>query len=303
MKTETHARLVSAAAVLATAFLLGAAAWGQDEVPEPEGRADDGWTEDGWTEDGWEQEASDPRAVDLELVLAVDISRSMDYDEQLIQREGYVAAFRDRSVISALTGGYHGRAVVTYLEWANEYSQQQTVAWTLIENADDAAAFAAAMESAPIVALRGTSISGALQAAAGLINSNEYDGVRRVIDISGDGSNRDGMAVEPVRDVIVQSGIVINGLPLMLRPSGGYGGGGFGGGGFGGGRYGFEEVGDLETYYRDHVIGGPGAFVLPVRSVEELPASIRQKLILEIVGEPTLGPRAELAIESDGAGE
>jgi hypothetical protein len=261
---------------------------------------------DGWTEDGWEEEASDPRAVDLELVLAVDISRSMDYDEQLIQRDGYVAAFRDESVVSALTGGYHGRVAVTYMEWANEYSQKQTVPWTVIETAEDAAAFAAAMEAAPIISARGTSISGALQAAAGLINSNDYDGVRRVIDISGDGSNRDGIAVEPVRDAVVASGVIINGLPLMLRPSGGFGGGGFGGGGFGGGGgygrgYGFEEVGDLEAYYRDHVVGGSGAFVLPVRSVDELPGSIRQKLILEIVGEPTLGPRAELEVEADTA--
>jgi hypothetical protein len=274
-------------APIAAAVLVAAPGAAQEDAQAP---VDDGWTEDGW------EEASDPRAVDLELVLAVDVSRSMDYEEQLVQRDGYVAAFRDPSVIGALTGGYHGRAAVTYMEWAGEPTQYQTVDWMLIETTDDAAAFAAAMEAAPIEAYRGTSISGALQAAAWLISNNQYDGIRRVIDISGDGSNRDGIAVEPVRDTLVANGIIINGLPLMLRPSGGYGGG-FGGGGFGG----FSEVGDLESYYRDHVIGGQGSFVLPVHSVDELPASIRQKLILEIVGEPTLGPRAELAVESDTA--
>jgi hypothetical protein len=230
--------------------------------------------------------------VDLELVLAVDISRSMDYDEQLIQRDGYVAAFRDERVARAMTGGYHSRIAVTYLEWANEYTQQQTLPWTLIETEEDAAAFAAAMDAADLVSARGTSISGALQAAANLINSNDYQGLRRVIDISGDGSNRDGPAVGPIRDAVAASGITINGLPLILRPSGGgrFGGGGFGGGG---GRYGYE-VEDLEAYYRAEVIAGPGAFVLPVRDVSELPASIRQKLILEIAGEPYLGPWALL---------
>jgi hypothetical protein len=240
--------------------------------------------------------APETLAVDLELVLAVDVSRSMDYDEQLIQREGYVAAFRDERLVAALIGGYHGRVAVTYLEWANEYTQDQAVPWTLIETEDDALAFAAAMEASPLVAYRGTSISGALRAAANLINTNEYQGIKRVIDISGDGSNRDGPLLGPIRDAVVSSGITINGLPLMLRPSQGYGGG-FGGGG----RYGFEEVGDLETYYEEEVIGGAGAFVLPVRDVGELPASIRQKLILEIAGEAWLGPRAELELDETAA--
>jgi hypothetical protein len=235
--------------------------------------------------------------VDLELVLAVDVSRSMDYDEQIIQRDGYVAAFRDERVVRALTGGYRGAVAVTYLAWANEYAQEQTVPWTLIESAEDAEAFAALIDAAPLFSMRGTSISGALRAAADLINTNEYEGMRRVIDISGDGSNRDGPPLRPIRDAIVASGITINGLPLILRPSGGFGGG-FGGGR--GGRYGFEEV-DLEAYYREEVIGGPGAFVLPVRDVSELPGSIRQKLILEIAGEAILGPRAELDAPTDAA--
>jgi hypothetical protein len=239
---------------------------------------------------GQELAAPERIPVDLELVLAVDVSRSMDYDEQRVQRDGYVAAFRDERVVRSLIGGYHGRVVVTYVEWANEYTQRQTVPWMLIESEDDAFAFAAAMNAAPLVAYRGTSISGALRASADLINANEYEGLRRVIDISGDGSNRDGPEVGPIRDAIGASGITINGLPLMLRPSGGFGGGG----GYRGGRYGYETQ-DLEAYYREEVMAGPSAFVLPVRDVAELPGSIRQKLILEIAGEPVLGPRAERA--------
>ncbi len=232
------------------------------------------------------------REVDIELVLAVDVSRSMDYDEQLIQRQGYVDAFRDEELINAMLGGYYGRIAVTYMEWANEYTQQQTVAWTVIDTPEDAHTFAAMMESAPYSAYRGTSISGALLAASELINNNEYEGLKRVIDISGDGSNRDGLPVGPIRDAVAQSGIVINGLPLMLRPSNG---GGFGGGGGGGGRgYGFDEVQDLAAYYEEEVIAGQGAFMLPVRDVNELPGSIRQKLILEIAGNPEHWKRAEL---------
>jgi hypothetical protein len=239
------------------------------------------------------QELAQPERtqVDLELVLAVDVSRSMDYDEQIIQRDGYVAAFRDERVVRAMTGGYHGRVAVTYLTWANEYSQEQTVPWTLIETAEDAEGFAALITAAPLYSVRGTSVSGALRSAADLINTNAYDGLRRVIDISGDGSNRDGPPLGPIRDAIAASGITINGLPLMLRPSGGFGGGrGYGG-------RGYEEA-DLEGYYRDEVIAGPGAFVLPVRDVAELPASIRQKLILEIAGEPYLGPWAALGTDA-----
>jgi hypothetical protein len=204
--------------------------------------------------------------VDLELVLAVDVSRSMDLQEQAIQRAGYVAAFRDEDVVGAMLSGYRGRVAITYMEWANEYTQFQVIPWTLIETREQALAVADALEAAPISAFRGTSISGALAAAAGLIEDNAYDGAKRVIDISGDGSNRDGPALEPIRAAVGESGIIVNGLPLILDPSGG----------------GYYERIDLEAYYRENVITGPGAFVIPVRDVETLASSIRSKLILEI---------------------
>lgn len=215
--------------------------------------------------------------VDVELVLAVDISGSMDFEEQSVQREGYVAAFRDDAVISALLGGYHRRVAVTYMEWANEFTQHQTVPWTLIESVDDAHAFADAIAATPLNTARGTSISGALDRAAELLELNDYAGVKRVIDISGDGSNRDGPPVGPVRDAIAAEGVIINGLPLMLRPSGR--------------RF---QTADLEVYYEENVIAGSGSFVIAVRDLETLAGSIRSKLILEIAGVPAGGERAAL---------
>lgn len=229
---------------------------------------------------GRAQDEAERIPVDLELVLAVDISGSMDYEEQLIQRDGYVAGFRDESVISALLGGYRGRVAVTYMEWANEFTQHQVVPWTVIDSREGAEAFAAAIEASPLNTARGTSISGALQRAGLLISSNRYDGARRVIDISGDGSNRDGPPVGPIRDRIAAQGVTINGLPLILRPSGRR----------------FEMI-DLDAYYRENVIAGPGAFSLAVRDVETLGSSIRSKLILEIAG--TAGETEHAALDRE----
>jgi hypothetical protein len=220
-----------------------------------------------------EETAEQLEPVDVELVLAVDVSWSMDYDEQVIQREGYVTAFRDEDLINAMTGGFRGKVAVTYFEWASEYAYRQTVPWTIIDSPEAAHAFADAIAAADIGSARGTSISNALFQSANLINSNQYEGIKRVIDVSGDGQNISGAAVEPVRDAVVQQGIIINGLPLMMRPF---------------------ETGDLAAYYKDHVIGGSGAFVIPVEDVNILASSIRQKLILEIAGGFPEETRADL---------
>lgn len=212
--------------------------------------------------------------VDVELVLAVDVSWSMDYDEQLIQREGYVTAFRDPQLINAMTGGYHGKVAVTYFEWASEYAFRQTVPWTVIDSEAAAHAFADQIEAAGIGSARGTSISNAIAQSANLINTNEYEGIKRVIDVSGDGENISGPAVEPVRDAVVAQGVTINGLPLMMRPF---------------------EMGDLAAYYERSVIGGSGSFVIPVEDVSILASSIRQKLILEIAGGFPEEDRADLS--------
>src|SRR5262245_31282417 len=155
--------------------------------------------------------------VDLELVLAVDVSLSMDLDEQRLQRDGYVAAFRDAEVQKAIQAGILGRIAVTYVEWAGPFSQQVVLPWTLIDSSSAAEKFAERLESQPISRMRMTSVSGGLTFAAGQFG-NGFTGTRRVIDISGDGPNNSGVPVTPVRDELVSRGIVINGLPIVLKP-------------------------------------------------------------------------------------
>ena len=206
--------------------------------------------------------------VDLELVLAVDISYSMDAEEQQVQRDGYVAAIVSQPVLDAIAQGALGRIAVAYVEWAGADEQQTVVPWTIIDGLDSARAFAARLAAAPLRRAYRTSISGALVHSAKLLERSGFDSPRRVIDVSGDGPNNQGETVEATRDELVERGVVINGLPLMLkRPS-----------------FGMMDIGDLEAYYRDCVIGGPGAFMLPVRSVAQFPDAVRTKLLLEIAG-------------------
>jgi hypothetical protein len=219
-------------------------------------------------------------AVDLELVLAVDVSGSMDMDEHAVQRRGYVEAFLHPEVIAAIRSGPSGRIAVAYVEWAGPTAQVVTVPWTLVEDAATAEAFAAALDDAPLARIRGTSISGGLRFAAPLFAGNGHEGLRRVIDVSGDGPNNAGPPVVPARDAVLAAGIVINGLPIALKTPG------------------YSAIGgtELVAYYRDCVIGGPGAFVVPVTAAEQLVEAIRQKLILEIAGlPPRLVPAAATA--------
>jgi hypothetical protein len=205
--------------------------------------------------------------VDLELVLAVDVSWSMDHDEQTLQRQGYVAGFRHEEVIRAIETGGWGRIAVTYVEWAGVDMHLIVLPWTLIDGAETAEAFAAALEVAPISRMRRTSISSALSFSAGLFGQSEFEGVRRVIDVSGDGANNAGPPVVPVRDELVAQGIVINGLPIMIKetnPSG------------------FFDLPDLDIYYEDCVIGGTGAFIVTVTESGHFAVAIRRKLVLEI---------------------
>lgn len=205
--------------------------------------------------------------VDLELVLAVDVSRSMDLEEQEIQRAGYAEAFRHPDVINAITAGLTGRIAVTYVEWAGSGTEETIVPWTIISNRGESFAFAAALNGVATNRYSGTSISAGLLYSAALIESNRIEGMRRVIDVSGDGPNNIGAPIEPTREAVLARGISINGLPIMLRPGGG-----------------FFSISQLDIYYEDCVIGGQGAFVVPVRSVQEFPSAIRRKLIMEIAG-------------------
>jgi hypothetical protein len=196
----------------------------------------------------------------------------MDYQEQLLQRDGYIAAFRSDEVIAAILGGGLGRIVVTYMEWAGDRTTRVIVPWSLIDSRESANAFASRLEEVKPERLSRTSISNALEHSQGLCGTSSWKGVRRVVDVSGDGPNNSGMPVEAMRDQLVNNGITINGLPLMIRTS----------------TFGFG-IENLDEYYTDCVIGGTGAFVIPVYDWESFPRAVRRKMVLEIA---RLAPRA-----------
>jgi hypothetical protein len=206
--------------------------------------------------------------VDVELVLAVDISYSMDPDELALQREGYVEAITSREFLDALRGGMHGRVAVTYFEWAGVAEQRIIMPWRLIDGPASAEAVAAEIARAPQRRAFRTSISGALRFAVPLFEGNGFSGIRRVIDVSGDGTNNQGPLVTAIRDEVLAKGITINGLPIMLkRPNAAT-----------------IDIPNLDIYYEDCVIGGPGAFVVPIRERQKFRDAIRTKLVLEIAG-------------------
>jgi hypothetical protein len=206
--------------------------------------------------------------VDLELVLAVDVSLSMDLEEQQLQRDGYVVALRDPQVLNAIQSGPHGRIAVTYVEWAGPFSQATILPWTVIDGPRSAEEVAAALAAAPISRHRMTSISSALAYAGRQFEDNPFAGVRRVIDVSGDGPNNSGPPVQGIRRELIVGGIVINGLPIIVRPS----------------QSTFFDITYLDRYYAECVIGGPGSFMIPIRDKSEFATATRQKLLLEIAG-------------------
>ena len=217
--------------------------------------------------------------VDVELVLAVDISYSMDPEEQALQREGYIAALTSVEFMQALKQGMHGKAAVTYFEWAGQSEQRVVVPWRLIEGPESADAFVGEIARAPMRRAARTSISGALLFGAYLFEGSGYRGVRRVIDISGDGTNNNGPLVALTRDDVLAKGITVNGLPIMLNRA----------------NFGGVDLPELDIYFEDCVIGGPGAFVVPIREREKFKEAIRTKLILEVAGrtpEPRIVPAA-----------
>jgi hypothetical protein len=202
--------------------------------------------------------------VDLALVLAVDISYSMDEDEQRLQRGGYMDALRSPMVVEAIRRGAIGRIAVIYMEWAGSMTQQVIVPWQIIDSHDSAEAFVAKLEEVPIRRAYRTSISGGIDYGVKLIDEMPVVATRRVIDVSGDGANNQGRSVTAARDEAVAKGITINGLPIMLKKAG------------------YMDVTDLDVYYRDCVIGGRGAFLVPVRERAQFNEAIRNKLFLEV---------------------
>jgi hypothetical protein len=207
-------------------------------------------------------------AVDVELVIAVDVSYSMDPEEQALQREGYVQALTSREFLSALREGTNGKIAITYFEWAGASDQKIIMPWRLIDGPEAADAVAAEIARAPYRRASRTSISGALQFAKPLFDNSGYRGLRRVVDVSGDGANNSGPLVAPMRDDVLAAGITINGLPIMLkRPN-----------------FGSVDINELDIYYEDCVTGGSGSFVIPIRERVEFIKATRTKLVLEIAG-------------------
>lgn len=211
-------------------------------------------------------QAAEP--VDIELVLAVDVSLSMSPDELDIQRDGYAAALTHDRVLEAIAEGAYGKIAVTYFEWAGTTSQHVVVPWTIIATREDAERVAKQLSVAPPASARRTSISSALDFGGDLFAESQYRGAKRVIDISGDGPNNQGPPVNFIRDELTSKGITINGLPLMTN----------------GGLSSAYDVENLDLYYTDCVIGGPGAFMIPVNDWTQFPEAIRRKLVLELAG-------------------
>ena len=197
--------------------------------------------------------------ADLALVLAVDASGSVDQHRFELQKQGYVAAFRNPRVLQAIRSGLSQAIAVTMFQWTGPRLQIQVVPWMLIRDEASAEAFAVAIESAPRQLFGGgTSISGAIDYSRLLLAQNPFGAARRVIDVSGDGSNNSGRPVTSARDDAARAGVGVNGLPILsIEP-------------------------DLDTYYRDFVIGGPGAFMVPAASYDTFADAILKKLITEI---------------------
>lgn len=211
----------------------------------------------------------DPSAeVDVELVLAVDISQSMDDEEQTVQRKGYVEAITSSEVMEAVRMGPTGRIAVTYVEWGGKGEQFVVADWHVIDGPESAAVFASRIAESPLRQVQRTSIASALAFSVAHIDNNKYQGLRRVIDMSGDGPNNQGGQVTAARDEVIAKGITINGLPLMLK----------------GTSNGWYHMPNLDHYYEDCVIGGPGSFMVPVYSTAEFGMAIKTKLVLEIAG-------------------
>ena len=207
--------------------------------------------------------ADGPERVDLNLVLAVDSSSSVDPEEFALQMTGIAAAFRTPAVIEAIEGGTHHAIAVTVMEWSNATWQRENIAWTVIHDAASARRFADAVENAPRLIYGGaTSISGGLRFALRRLAASPRPAERAIIDVSGDGANNQGAPVADARRDAVAAGVTINGLAVI------------------------NEEPDLEQYYRTEVIGGSGAFVLIANDYEDFAQAVLRKLLREIEAVP-----------------
>jgi len=197
--------------------------------------------------------------VDLQLVLAVDVSGSVNAHRFELQKMGYVTAFQNPRVLAAVLSGRNQQIAVTMTQWSGPFLQAQVLPWTLLKDADSIRSAAAVIESAPRMMYGGgTSISGAIDHSLTMFPQSPFKSERRVVDVSGDGSNNRGRPVTHARDEAVAADITINGLPILA----------------------FEPY--LDQYFKDYVIGGPGAFMIAAKSFETFADAILMKLIIEI---------------------
>ena len=216
--------------------------------------------------------AAQDRKVDLELILAVDSSGSVNAREFNLQLQGYIEAFRNPVVIETVTNGDTGAIAVTLLIWAGDQEAGTRVIadWTLIDSPEAANEFVEKILSTPRFVLRdGTSLSNVIETSAQLFRGNGYEGNRKVIDISGDGPNNLGYEPTVAREVAVQAGITINGLAILT------------------------DFPDLDLYYAEQIVGGPGAFVVSAQNFHAFSSAVLNKLVREIAGIP--GPKLDRA--------
>jgi hypothetical protein len=224
-------------------------------------------------------DSNDAAAVDVELILATDVSYSMDMDELAVQREGYAQALVSKEFLQALKALPHGKISITYFEWAASNDQKIIIPWRLIDGPESADAVSNEIARTPVRRASRTSISGAIYFAMPLFEQDPYHGLRRVIDISGDGPNNNGAPVIGARDEALSKGIVINGLPIMVKePS-----------------YSTMDIDNLDWYYEDCVTGGPGSFVVPIKDREKFKEAIRTKLLMEVAGRTPERPLVRVA--------
>ena len=204
--------------------------------------------------------------VDVALVIATDVSYSVDENEARFQREGAIAAFRNPEVVKAIQAGALGRIAVAYIDFSSYSTNKIIAAWHIVHDKASAEAFADLLAIAPRTLGVQTSISSGLEMAELLLDTSGYAATKRVIDVSGDGPNNEGHLVDKVRDEIVAKGIVINGLPIMTPAD----------------QFDVYYLPDLDKYYAGCVIGGPGAFIQVAHGFEDLARALRRKLIQEI---------------------
>jgi hypothetical protein len=206
--------------------------------------------------------------VDLQLVLAVDVSRSIDEVEAELQRRGYVEALTNERVIDAILSGEHKRIALCYTEWAGTHYQAVVIDWSMIDSLGAARRFADKLAEVPRASQSWTAVGAAMAFAAQRFETSEFESKRRVIDISGDGRTNDGPPADLVRDKLVMQGIVINGLPVMMNRT----------------NFGRPPDTGLDKYYEENVIGGPGSFMISAENFDDFGRAVRTKLIREISG-------------------